>query len=198
MNQISPFSEPENRRQICHKIFLAVKPPRSVAEKIGETALGLKKWYQLPGKLRPIELLHVTICEIGDFLELDEKIVALARQAGEAVAAGIPSFDFEVNQAVCFGHGARNVPFVLARKERCEPMDLLYQKTFLQLRAQGLQIRKRSFNPHVTVSYTHGRIPTESIDRLGWQVEELVLIDSHVGLTKYTELGRWKLGAQEA
>ena len=48
----------------------------------------------------------------------------------------------------------------------------------------------------MTVAYRNGSSSTQPIDPVGWTVDELVLIDSHVGRSRHVVLGRWKLRAR--
>ena len=65
------------------------------------------------------------------------------------------------------------------------------------MRQSGIRHRKDySYSPHMTVAYRNGSSSTQPIDPVGWTVDELVLIDSHVGRGHHEVLGRWKLRAR--
>jgi 2'-5' RNA ligase len=62
------------------------------------------------------------------------------------------------------------------------------------MRTRGIgERRDYRFSPHMTLAYRDGQPSSETIPAFGWAVDELVLINSHVGRTHHKILGRWKL-----
>jgi 2'-5' RNA ligase len=49
------------------------------------------------------------------------------------------------------------------------------------------------FNPHMTLRRGHAEGDTLAVDAVSWTAQEIVLLDSHIGLTHYEEIGRWRL-----
>jgi 2'-5' RNA ligase len=65
----------------------------------------------------------------------------------------------------------------------------------VQLVKSRLASRPNSkFVPHVTLLYDKQILAPMPIDPVIWRVEEMVLVRSEVGVTKYERPGRWKLG----
>jgi RNA 2',3'-cyclic 3'-phosphodiesterase len=132
---------------------------------------------------------------VGNYFGLPIDIAGASRRACSAAAALSQAFEFELDQAACFGKGRSNVPLVLKRRGRSFQMDRLFERVVIQFHREGIPYRKKSkFDPHMTLSYVDGSFPTEPIHPVAWMVKDLVLIHSLVGQTKYIELGRWKLG----
>ena len=49
----------------------------------------------------------------------------------------------------------------------------------------------RSFTPHLTLGYDEKIIPEHPIQPVSWTVRDFVLIQSSVGRSHYTTIGRW-------
>jgi 2'-5' RNA ligase len=65
----------------------------------------------------------------------------------------------------------------------------------VQLIKSRLSSRPNSkFVPHVTLLYDRQVLAPTPINPVAWKVEEIVLVRSEVGATKYEKPGRWKLG----
>jgi len=58
----------------------------------------------------------------------------------------------------------------------------------------ALGMGKSSFSPHITLLCDTKDVAAESIEPIRWTVDEVVLIRSEVGATKYEHLGRWRFG----
>jgi len=169
-------------------------PPGSIAEQIQEIGRRLNRLHFAAGNLRPVSHLHVTLLSLGDYSELEDEAVRRAMRGCEAVAAISHAFDLEFNRMVCWRGNRARIPLVLTQERRSLPLDALYQNTVIQLHRQGFGLPKKRFTPHVTTSYNRRSFPAEIVPATRWRTEELVLIHSFVGLTKYVELGRWRLG----
>lgn len=49
------------------------------------------------------------------------------------------------------------------------------------------------FNPHMTLRRGAAQGDTLAVDPVSWTAQEIVLLDSHIGLTHYEEIARWRL-----
>ncbi len=78
---------------------------------------------------------------------------------------------------------------------RGNPELLAFHQVLLKelLKCRCLGKGGQDFNPHITLLYDRQGIEEESVSPVSWLVDEIVLIHSEVGDTKYHELGRWKL-----
>lgn len=196
MNYQLPYLAIEAPKPRFDNLFVALLPPSSVVEDVHDLNSELEWRHGVTGNRRPENHYHLTLFHVGNYFGLPAEIVEAARRACHAAAALSQAFAFELDQAACFGKGSKNVPLVLKRQERCFQMDRLHERLIIQFHLQGISNRKKSrkFEPHLTLSYLDGTFSTEPIDPIAWLVNDLVLIHSLVGQTKYIELGRWKLG----
>ena len=89
-----------------------------------------------------------------------------------------------------------NHPLVLAGDDqRNTTLKKLYQSLEVQLVKNRLSSRPNNkFVPHVTLLYDKQILSPTPIDPVVWRVEEIVLVRSEVGATKYERPGHWKLG----
>jgi 2'-5' RNA ligase len=57
----------------------------------------------------------------------------------------------------------------------------------------GFRLKPATFLPHITLLYDKHRIREQSIEPIHWAVSEFVLIHSHIGQHRYTQLNRYPL-----
>jgi 2'-5' RNA ligase len=170
-------------------LFFAVFPQAQAASAIALHAATLAREQGLVGKRLPAHRLHVTLHELGGYVELPTELVEVARQAGDAVQA--PVFDVVFDRAMSFpGSG----DYVLRGGEGNAQLVAFRESLGVALVNVGLPV-KRSFTPHMTVLYDHQTIAEHTIEPVHWTAKEFVLIKSHVGLSKHEPLGRWPLRA---
>jgi 2'-5' RNA ligase len=74
-----------------------------------------------------------------------------------------------------------------------------FQRTLgAEMHATGIGSYVRSnFKPHLTLLYADTFVAGEAIAPLQWRVEELLLIDSHVGEGVHEVRGRWPLAQRQ-
>ncbi|MCW1915527.1 2'-5' RNA ligase family protein [Luteolibacter sp. GHJ8] len=175
-------------------LFVAVFPGAEDAKRLSNLGIGLKDLLGVQGKLLPEDHLHVTLYHVGTYRDaLPDAHVAAAKRACHAAAALSHPFDLSLNQAFTY-RGARALPFVLRNTNKDTALHTFQEALVIEFAKQGFRVGKNSsFDPHVTLAYAKEPVPEVSIDPIGWMVNELVLIRSMVGQTKYQILGRWSL-----
>ncbi|MEK7952297.1 2'-5' RNA ligase family protein [Luteolibacter soli] len=192
----SPLSSPQPRRGSDNLVLLLL-PPREIAEKLRLLGETMRSHHSPWGSLRPTDHLHVTLFHFGNFAGLPADIVATAMQACAATAVASQPFVVRMDQAACWGKEGGNIPLVVSVRGRNSSLDQLHQRATIQCSIRGLRSTKKSkFNPHVTLAYLKDSFSTETIEPISWMAEEIVLIHSLMGQTKYIKLGRWNLGTQ--
>jgi len=181
------LSEPPRPR---YNVFLAVMPDEYSAQGIYEFAGGIRARHRLNGELRPRDHLHVSMHGIGEFSEIPERLVQTVGEACHPVVAGMAPFPIRFDRVLSF-----NSALVLANGG-CEELTSLYQALGRALILGGFKgISLTGFTPHVTMLYAPQRVPEERVATLGWRVNEVRLVCSEFGKTKYDFLGQWSLGA---
>ena len=171
--------------QTLHRLFFAIKPAMRAIPAI---AAARRTW--CPGKPVRDEHLHVTMEIFDDHVGLPEDLVERLLEIGNDIDA--PGF------LLSLGRVAGTTRSVALRPNgRSTGLALLQRAIHARVTAAGLSAREDwSFNPHMTLGYRDEPAFTRAIDPIMWQVEELVLVHSHVGQTQHDILGRWALSPE--
>jgi RNA 2',3'-cyclic 3'-phosphodiesterase len=176
---------PRKRR----KLFFAIRPDADAALEIASLGVALDKQFGIGGQpLRP-DRLHITLHVVGEYDETPQAVIDAARQAGDAVVAD--AFDVVFDRAMTFV-GAK--AYVLGGGEGVEAVKAFWLTLGIEL-ANIFAVKKSSFTPHMTLSYSGRAIAEHPIEPIRWTAHEFVLIDSHVGETFHDVVGRWPLRA---
>ena len=171
--------------QTLHRLFFAIKPaPHAIP------AIEAMRRLYCPGTPVLSEHLHVTM-EI-----FDDHVGVPAGLAEALIAIGddldMPGFLLPLGRVV---GTTRSV--ALRPKGRSTGLALLQRAIHARVAASGLAVREGwSFNPHMTLGYRDASAFARSIDPIVWQVDELVLVHSHVGQTRHDTIGRWDLSPE--
>lgn len=190
--QLALFETPEPI-PLKYSVFLAVFPDRLTTQRIHALAMEARERRGLRGRVRPLDHLHVSLHFIGHCSDVPEKVVCFVGQICEAVAALIPAFEVRFDRMLSFRGGIGNRPLVLVNHGD-DNVGLL--RLHQALDAELSKYRRPGnlkFNPHVTLLYDRQGIQEQPINPISWMVDEIVLVRSEVGATKYERLGCWKL-----
>lgn len=189
--------EPPPRRPPAKRgtdnLYFAVPPDPEAARRMTDVGARLKDRYDLPGRVHPAHLLHISLAHVGKFTGLPAPIVSAARRAGAAVR--MAPFEVSFDRAIGFSGGQH--PLVL----RCGRGDGEF--TELRKAIAGAMLRAGfradpsvGLTPHVTLVYNGLSVPSTVLDQpISWTVRELVLVDSLQGRSRHVHLGRWPLQA---
>lgn len=185
-----PAPKPPNQR-----LFLAIFPDPHSARAIHGLAGEMRQMHRLTGAVRPLSHLHITLRWINDYVEIPTGTVEDVRRACEVATARVAPFDITLDRVVGWGKGVGKHPLVLTGHGDCNDALLEFQLAlWTELIKCGHPGKGgRDFNPHVTLLYDQCSIPEKPVPPVSWAVKDIVLVHSEVGVTKYHELGRWKL-----
>jgi len=194
MNEQLEFLQPVTLPPGKNSLFLALFPPPGTVPAIADVADGLRGRHGLKSRVRPSGHWHVTLHWFGYCSEPSATVIeALGRICGP-VAAHTPPVEIVLDRATSFGSrrdGSR--PLVLAGRPDGNPA---LKELHKRLKESGLPGEKgKGFQPHLTLFYDRKILQDEPVDPVSWKAEEIVLVLSEVGATKYHHLYRWKLGA---
>jgi len=171
--------------QTLHRLFFAIKPAMHAIPPIAAA----RRLY-CPGKPVRDEHLHVTMEIFDDQFGLSEGLVDRLVAVGNDI--DMPGFLLQLGRVV---GTTRSV--ALRPKGRSTGLALLQRAIHARVLEAGLSAREGwSFNPHMTLGYRDEPAFARSIDPIEWQVQELVLVHSHVGQTKHDTIGRWALSPE--
>lgn len=182
---------------ISRSLFLALFPDRDTVQRICEQMTGIRQQHGVTAKMRPLDHLHLTLHWIGDYPEVPEELVQIIGHACKQVADRVNSFEVRLDEVLSFrGRPGRN-PLVLSGAGADNAsLTTLHQALLVEL-AKVLTLKKGDlrFHPHLTLLYDKQSSIKAPVDPVTWTAEEIVLVCSEVGRTKYHRLGEWKLQA---
>lgn len=149
--------------------------------------------HQLRGKLRPVDIRHLTLCHIDDYGGIPAKVIENVSRACAEAASKVDPLDIRLDHAMSF---RGNKAFVLCDNggnvDLCDFQRLLLQTVI----KHGVRPHKQTaFKPHVTLVYDDKIIPLEPVKPVCWTAHEIVLVHSFLRQTRYERLGQWQLGS---
>jgi 2'-5' RNA ligase len=173
------------------RLFYALRPDAAAATRIHALTLQLCGAHGLKARPPAIERLHLTLCFLGDHAGMSAQQFAAADAAGRMLRPGC--FEIVFDHVECFGHQGV-VPLVLIPQEGSPPLRELHDDLTARVAPTGLfDLDARPFRPHVTLLYAEKRIPAQRVTPVSWEVEEVLLIRSHIGRGQHEVLGRYPL-----
>lgn len=174
---------PARRPASRHRLFFALRPPIREARQIAHAALWLGSG---DSGLRP-EHLHVTMAILDDSDDFPATEAEAMKLAGEMIGAAPVHLMFDMaarsNRSMALRARRKNAALAALRTQI---VDAMARQSLPQ--RQGYE-----FNPHMTLYYRDGAPGSRQITPVQWIADELLLIHSHVGLTRHDVLGRWPL-----
>jgi 2'-5' RNA ligase len=190
------FIETMPRPSIINSLFLALFPDGGIAQHMVGLGAGFKKKHGLTGRLRPLDHLHLTLHWIDDYPEIPNSVVEAVGQACESISSRTAPFEVTLDCALSFGRGSVKRPLVLAGNEsHNRALSEFHQQLLAELvKCRCLGKGKAKLEPHVTLLYDKP-IAECPVAPVSWRAEEIVLVCSEVGATRYQRLGQWKLRA---
>jgi 2'-5' RNA ligase len=174
------------------RLFFAIFPDGSAAERIGRLAQRLRGEHRLQGRPLEMDRFHITLHHLGDYTRLPQNIVAAASKAAEAVVA--PPCDLAFDRVESFRGRPGKRPLVPRGGDGVAALALF-------LRALGAAMMKAElgrwaemhFTPHVTLLYDDHRVDAQTVEPVDRTTREFVLVHSLLGRTQHVPLGRWPL-----
>lgn len=192
IEEMSAQFELLDRVPIQHNVFFASQPAAAASVRIVRLAQDVVGHRCLGARLLPPERLHVSVLAIGGFV--DPLPSALIDEV-KAIAGTVPMAPFDVvfDRVASFNGGHGKSALVLTGHEGVAGLVVLQEALILALSKAGVRVRPtKPFKPHVTMAYAD-RTSEFSIEPISWTVNEFVLVDSLVGLSRHILLGRWAL-----
>lgn len=186
--QLELFGGPSSR----DVAFFAIMPPLEVAARLRWLGGDLSRRHGLAGPRHLAERLHISLW--GTWLHPRWRGALAASMLAVGAQAAWPAFEVALTRMQSFGRQGKR-PLVL----RCgdgtsAALEGLHDRLFDMASANGLQLNRRIYAPHLTLGYGDAAAPDVLLDEpIVWMARELVLIHSERGRGRYTALGRWPL-----
>jgi 2'-5' RNA ligase len=179
-----------------YSYFLALFPDPDTGARLIKLGNQIRSAHEMHCPLRPLTHLHISLHFFGPGSDASKVLVQVLDPICQAITAQTPPFSFELDCIKSFRGRPGNHPLVLVGDEqRNAALMQLHQTLEVQLIKNRLARRPNiKFVPHVTLLYDKQILAPVPIDPVVWRVEEMVLVRSEVGATKYEHPGRWILG----
>lgn len=191
MDQIPLFEQPIPSPG-KYELFFVIQPDPGTAQLIHQVAAECRQEFGLTGKLRPPEILHVSLHGFGRHAGIPESLVRKAGEACEKATAATPAFEVKFDQVLSYQRAGGNPLVLAAKKEANTELQTFYQRLSVALMlAFGKQLPKPMLNAHLTLLYDNRIIPLKPIPSVSWTVNQVTLVASELGATKYHPIGGW-------
>lgn len=174
-------------RAIC---FFAIVPDRQAALQVDELAVGLRRQYQLKGRLIGVDRYHVSLHQGVPIGCSPAELVTRMKRAADSVSAR--GFALGFDQAMSFSRTARTHAFVLSSSDELTGLNELHRALGHAMAPTGLRI-ERSFTPHLTMLYDVRLVPKMGVPLIRWTAHDFVLIRSWQGDSHHEQLAQWPL-----
>jgi len=178
------------------KLVLAIFPDDYTAQQIRELGKSLRKMHGLPGKLRPVNHLHVSLPVPRRIVHPPETAIQRIDRACKAVASIMRPFEIKFDQVMSFRGRTGNRAVVLVNNDHeSDGIMILHRSLFAEFEKISFAASKTpKFKPHLTILYDQRELSPQPITPVSWRVKEIVLVLSEDGSTKYHWLGCWAFG----
>ena len=192
MSQLSLFPT-DGPKPAKYELILAVFPDEHTAQDIYQLGDKLRRKHRLIGRVRPLNHLHTSLPCFTNVPHGLDQVINLVDHACRGIAEATPPFDVTFDRVLSFKRRTLKQPLVLAGSKNGNA-ELKAFHRLLVAKLSGRSNANHQFTPHVTLLYDR-QIDEEPINPVvSWKVNEVILVLSHVGATKYDRLGCWKLG----
>ena len=169
------------------RLFLAVLPEAHARPRLECTAQQLHSRYRFKGKLLAPDRYHISLFNFGEHNGLPPRLVSEVMKAAAAIQAS--PFDVKFDRAMSFC-GGKQRPLVLCGGDGVAKLIALQRAVGVAMRRARLGRARQQFVSHVTLLYDKDGIDEQPIERIGWTVNEVVLVHSLLGRGRYITLGR--------
>lgn len=177
----------------AHGLFFAIMVPAEARPVISACLDSFRSRYPLRAKPMAPERLHISLkaMHIGD--HLPDKIVEMASRMGDAIR--FEQFQIRLDRALSYKNRKPKKPFVLASSNGTRCINELGEHIALaQVMLSGARRNTyRPISPHVTLVWDTFMVPEHPITPISITVQQVTLVHSHIGQSRYEFLGDWPL-----
>jgi 2'-5' RNA ligase len=174
-----------------HRCYFGLVPPPGVAQDLEHEA---RRWAREARgrRVTSADQYHVSLNGISDGEPMAPELLEDALEIGGAIRRSRFEIVFDVLQT-WDRNKQRNFPTVLCCSSASRGALELYEVLRREMRRYGIR-SPSSFNPHITLFYSDGRVRTRRISRpVRLRVEAFWLIHSVVGTRRLEHIASWPL-----
>jgi len=168
---------------LCHRLFLAFRPPLALVAAIG-------RWRDVTGAGTAVvadDRLHMTALMLGNFQHTPTDLIA---RIADVLSRSMLCRCRIVLDMLVGGPGTT----LLVPSEPLRGMEAVQARLAALVAHAGIAPAPWwRFSPHMTLHYDSGERGQQPIDPISWTATELVLIESLVGQSRHLTRGRWRL-----
>lgn len=177
-----------------HKVFFALQPDASAAQRIAGLTAEARRTHGLSGKPISAERLHISLNFVGAFRGPPPRdLIDKTRKVVEGLTGGRP-FAVALNRIESWKGNANSHPLVLTGEDGLIGVEELHTDLHKALAAASMAPRREpQITPHVTLLYDRREAAGVFVEPVSWKVREFVLLDTVVGEGRQEVLGRWPL-----
>lgn len=177
------------------RIFVALMPGMQAAARAYAIAETMSHQQRLAASLRPLHILHSTLCFIGDYPKTPYPVLFAASEALSRLDA--PDFEVRLDHTVDFRVKNRQRALVLCSNHPNDALSFSQRQVVEVLSEAGvISSKPGGFTPHMTLFYHQRQTPIETrrLDEpIVWRAGGFRLIESFYGQTRYVNHGDWPL-----
>lgn len=186
-----PTTEPARSGRAVNNLFFALVPDPDTAVKITAFAAMSRARYGLTGSVRPANVLHISLNNVGRYVDLSDASLSDIRRAGDRVRAA--PFEVKLDRLVSFKNSEKR-PLVLLVDDGARSFAALGRALQSALASVGVRAYAAPSTPHLTFLYDWNLVPETALDKpILFRAHEFVLVQSLVGQTRHIIHGRWPL-----
>lgn len=172
--------------------FFAIMPPPDVAERLKGLGGDVSRRHGLTGPRHRAERLHISLWGTWLHPRWSRALAAAMMEVG--AQAPWPTFEIALTRMQSFGRRGRRPLVLRCGDGAAAALAGLHDRLFDAATAQGLQLKRRAYEPHLTLGYDDSAGPDIVLEEpVVWTARELLLIHSEQGRGRYTMLRRWSL-----
>lgn len=170
--------------------FFAITPPAEVAVRLKWLGGGFSRRHGLTGPRHRAERLHISLW--GTWLDPRRRDALTASMGAIGAQMSWPEFEIALTRVRSFGQRGRRPLVLMCGEGAANGLEGLHDRLLDAAAAQGLQLKRRAYVPHLTLGYDDTAAPETLLDPpVVWTARELVLIHSERGRGRYATLGSW-------
>jgi 2'-5' RNA ligase len=195
MYDYPPIDRMNVERPRRHGMLLLAFPDAPTAAEISRRTHRFRNRCKLSGRPLLADRFHITLCDLGEYSELPDALVAQVGRAATTITS--PPVAMTFDRLLTFRRNTNAQPLVLSGGDGLAELHRFRQKLALALAGVGLKKFVRSgITPHMTLLYDPRTIEPREIDPVRWTMTEFVLVDSLRGETRHISLARWQLRSE--